>query len=231
MALLAVYAARDGVPDAMAIRVHGFYSTITEAQAASRALASEQVDVDAYVIDHCGRWMRVRPPADRNAAQESEEISAPENMDPGSGRMGSVCDVRRSALPNVSVEGPQGPAPSGVSMKTPTERAAEKKEAENQRTQLDGLLRAPVPSTATDDETYATQREAYATLRAFEKRLTTLYREGLEKCQTSSKEIASLDERHPEYTTKYHDNYVRALQGSGMRPDDVPFMRYLRDGN
>ena len=225
---IAVYASNPS--EVAAIRVHGVYGSVAEAQAASRALAMEQVDVQAYVVDSCNRWIPVRNVELRDAAEDTEEIPAPENTDPSGGRMGSVCDVRRTAQPNVTVEGPSADsAPPGVSIPRRRDHAAEQKETHRQRTQLEALLRAPVPPPAKNAADYAGQREMHATLCAFGRRLTALYTEGLSKCRTSADEIRELSERHPEYRETYREKYVQALRESGMRPEDVAFMRFLRD--
>jgi hypothetical protein len=46
-------------------------------------------------------------------------------------------------------------------------------------------------------------------------------------CERVTREVQELGQRHPEYSAQYRDNYVRALRESGLKPDDVPFMRYL----
>lgn len=77
-----------------AMRLHGFYNTLNEAQQSVKAMAAEQVDVRSYIIEQCMRWIMVQEPT-KGSALEEEEIQAPENEDRDSGKMGSVCDLRQ----------------------------------------------------------------------------------------------------------------------------------------
>ena len=79
-----------------ALRLHGVFATQEAADAAAQRLASEQPDVPSYVVDRCWRWLQIHDPVAPDAALETAEVDAPENNDPRSGRMGSVC-VGRSA--------------------------------------------------------------------------------------------------------------------------------------
>lgn len=126
MSYVAVSGARLSDPGA-GVRVHGYYGSQDAADGAARRLATEQPDIDTYVIDVCQRWIVVRNPVAPDASMEASEVDAPENTDPGSGRMGSVCDLlhrgrdgaatdvgqKREELRNVfsTVQVPSGPSP------------------------------------------------------------------------------------------------------------------------
>jgi hypothetical protein len=201
MAFLAVHNPQLLSHGVAALRLHGCYSTISEAQSAARTLAREQTDVPAYVIDECMRWVPVREPTPGSADAE-EEIAAPENDDPSGGRMGSVCDMRK----RIDVEqDTQGPLPAGVAFDRPTkgERASRARDGGRQRTQLERLLLGEVPGEITTLAAYALTRERYALLRAFERRLVGL---SLGHCRTAMDHIAEMDGRHPTYRVEYRAN-------------------------
>lgn len=70
--------------------VHGFYSALEEAQREARSVVQSRPDIQACVVDHCYRWLPVCVPS-RDTAEAEEEVGAPENNAPQSGRMGSTC--------------------------------------------------------------------------------------------------------------------------------------------
>jgi hypothetical protein len=72
-------------------------------------------------------------------------------------------------------------------------------------------------------------RDRHATLRAFERRLGRLLSESESKAQSVLAVIGELDAKHPTYRTQYAENYRRALGESGMKPEDVAFMRFLEE--
>jgi hypothetical protein len=149
-----------------------------------------------------------------------EEIAVDENDNSTAGRMGSVCDVRKSTA--TAAPGPTMPAP-----------ASEKKskgssnEVNQQQRQLDDLLRAPVPDAIGSSEEYNSLRERCAGLRAFERHIRRLCDEATALCERVGGEVRALGQRHPEYTTQYRENYERALRESGLKPESVPFIQYL----
>ena len=108
--LIAVYDAASSDRNVAAVCIHGVYDSVAEAQTAAEALARERPDEQhPYVIDECNRWLRVQPPG-RETAMEEVEIRAPENHDPGAGKMGSVCDLKGG--PRISVEQEASPGDS-----------------------------------------------------------------------------------------------------------------------
>lgn len=209
---------------AAAIRLHGFFSTLEDARGAARALTQNQPDITACVVDECARWIRVREP-ERGSAEEEEEVSAPENNDPAGGRMGSVCDLG----PRVTVvqEEAANTKVAAAVFEPPTgSRAARVQEGNEQRSQLERLLSDPVADIVSP-ATYADARERYALLRAFDRKLHRLLDESLGKWRAAMDRVVDLDQRHPTYTDEYQGNYRRALRESGVRPEDVQFMRFL----
>ena len=230
MAWIAVHNPEQLTEDVAAMRIHGFYGTPTEAQQAARDLAADVHDVHAYVVDECNRWILVREPEPGTGVEE-EEIASPENNDPAGGRMGSVCDLRnrvnvvadRSGLDDVP-----GVVSSAFPQPTKGEQAAKHRDGSRQRTQLERLLTESV-SPVTTAEAYASARERYALLRAFERRLRNLYAEGLDKCRKALAGVSDLDARHPEYRRDFRENYRRALRESGIPAEEVSFMRFLTE--
>jgi hypothetical protein len=220
---IAVHDPQQLSEDVAAMRVHGFYGTTTEARAAARAMAVDQPDVYAYIIDECTRWIRVTEPVP-GTGEEEEEVAAPENEDPTGGRMGSVCNLRNRVE---VVQDAAASAPPGVVFEKQEARASRTKDSNRQRTQLEHLLRDDAPTCLVDAPAYAAARERYALLRAFERRLETLLADGLAKCHVAMDGIRALDDRHPEYHEQYQANYERALRESGMRLEDVTFRRFL----
>ena len=101
-------------------------------------------------------------------------------------------------------------------------------DAQRQRSQLEELLRTPVPEGPPGDpDAHATLRGSLATLRAFERKLQRLLAESVAHCQRNLGLIEELDREHPDYRTRYGEHYRKSLSEVGMRPESVPFIRYL----
>jgi len=137
------------------------------------------------------------------------------------GRMGSVCDVRKSNQPQTTPALPSQPAPH----ESPNECL------QTQRKRLDDLLDtttasadAPLPQ---DIDSYSTHRERYALLCAFERKLVRLLGDAQEKCCKVRTEAKQLEDIHPEYKERYVDRYTKALDESGIPLERVGFMQYL----
>jgi hypothetical protein len=144
------------------------------------------------------------------------------NDDAAHGRMGSVCEVLK----------PHARTPGGDPAVPPAPDAASKKrDGQVQRAQLEDLLRQPVPDAAAvaDAAAYAAARARYATLRAFERKLSALYADGLTKCRGAGATVADLDARYPAHRDAFMDHYRRGLRESGIRVESVPFIRFLGD--
>jgi hypothetical protein len=144
-----------------AVRVHGVYDTIRQARAAAQALAAEDKETDAYVIEETMRWIAVKPPA-RGTADEEEEVASRTNEAHADGRMGSVCDIlRRPTVSDDRVtlsdkgetaveDGDRGtPAPGTAAAALavgPGAAVSASGATTCQKRQLDDLLRRDVPS-------------------------------------------------------------------------------------
>lgn len=241
---VAAWGPADGPPAAAAVRVHGIYPGLAEARAAVRALAEDDGDEDvaAYVLDDVGRWLPMAEPGApdaRVAGDEVEDVGGAENDDPSRGRCGSVCHVRRPCRaggPATVVAGPDAGPPAAAAAPDaalpgaapPTARA---REARRQQRQLEDLLHAAPPSAPpADPAAYAALRAQCATLCAFRRKLERLRAESATLCERSAARIAELDAAHPEYADRYLDHYRRALQQVGLRPEEVPLVRYLGGG-
>lgn len=164
---------------------------------------------------------------------------------PLSNRTGSVCDIRRSnvagkasetaassakmhASPNISSGSSNGSSNPMSQSVNPTESINKQRDVRRQMSQLDDLLRAPVPDTPPEtSEAYSLLRGRYATLRAFERKLLRLCKEAEERCQLNQKQIQTLDDKFPIYQHQFIDNYRRALREVGKKPEDIPFMKYF----
>jgi hypothetical protein len=221
-------------PPAAAIRIHGVYPSVLAARTAVRAMAAEQPDLFTYVIDDVGRWLPACEPhraASRVVGDEVEEVSCTENNDPSQGRAGSVCDVRRHSGPSLD----RAAAPVGGDTTTPDTHHPDpgrQRETKRQQRQLDDLLRGPLPCPTKpihDHTSYANLRGQLATLRAFERKLARLATEAADRCAAHREHLLDLDARHPDFRAQYLDNYTRALAEVGLRPENVPLMRYLKD--
>lgn len=225
MPFIAVHACQKpgDEPVAAAVRLHGIFPTHEAADASARRLAAEQLDVQSYVVDQCGRWLRVSRPEDPDSATEVAEVEAPENDDPQSGKMGSVCDLlARRPVP---------PSTEDTPFQQPANRASRQAEGRDLRQTLDDLLNAPLPTSPVQSlAEYSQLRGRLAALRAFDRRLRELYADNACKCADTRREIASLEDRHPGHRGAYREQYDRALQESGVRRERVGFMRYLDDG-
>lgn len=153
-------------------------------------------------------------------------FGAAENEDRANGRAGSVCDLRRKNA-NKKASSPVSVAmPTGGGVKTAPDNGG----GTPQQRQLEALLHRPESDGATTTtEAYALERERFALLRAFERKLRGLYADSLDKCRAAESGVAGLDERHPEHRAAYRDHYTRALRESGIRddPEHCPLLRYL----
>jgi hypothetical protein len=197
------------------VYVHGVYASMEEAQGAVRVAMEQQPSVQAFVVEDAGRWVPVQAP-ERGTGVSEEEIAVDENENSTMGRMGSVCEVRKST--------------GGGGASAPAEkksRGSTNAEVNEQQRQLDELVRAPVPGAIRSAEEYAALRERCASLRAFERHLGRLCEDAATLCERTGREARELGERHPEYGEQYRGNYMRALRESGLKPEDVPFMQYL----
>ena len=223
MAWVAVHDPQRMAEDVAAMRIHGFYTTMHDAQVAARALASDQLDVRAYVVDHCCRWIRVREP-EPGTGDDEEEVAAPENNDPSGGRMGSVCNIRDRVE---VVQDDVAPPPGVVFDHKKPASGSQAKESNRQRSQLERLLRED-PTGVSSVAAYGALRERHALLCAFDRRLKGLFTDGLHRCQVATDAIHALDGRHPDFQEQYLTNYRRALRESGMKTEDVAFMRFLQ---
>lgn len=255
MVLVAAFCTQPGIEAACC--VHGLYDTADEAQRAIRERLTQTEGteaVDAFIVDDVGQWLPVVDPRDPSASRflgEVDEVGTVENVDPSQGRAGSVCDLRRSRPPPAmhqpeDASSPPPPRthraseqqqldPSSSSRCLPTDvDVAKRREVRRQHNQLDDLLQGPLPDgplLASGEEAerqYASLRGRYAMLRAFERKLRTLCGDARTKREAAGVVIQNLDERHPEYRTEYESKYFRALRESGMEPEDVPFIQYLR---
>ena len=184
---------------------------------------------------------------------EEEEIAAPENEDRSAGRMGSVCNIRRPAQevlgdsvpshvssyrtgyvdacrPRFSrpaaqpKDRPHGGRWSSQAAGTAARGAGRAGHTAKRRAICPGVPTA-LPSAAD----YATYRERLGMLRAFERRLGGLLRNGKQRvavhrwvCASPNHgadaraSIVRLDATHPEFSEQYRANYDRALKESGI---------------
>ena len=223
MALVCIHDARTDPPQdpVAAVQIHGFFATMRDAQDTIQQLALKQTDVQAYIVDECRHWLPVQEP-DNGSGVEEEEIRAPENDDKGSGKMGSVCDLR----PNIQVQQDASTDNSEevaaiFSQSCSKPNNLSKKEVKTQQKQLEDLLNGAVPSvhSITTIQAYTALREEHAMLRAFRRKIIVLHGTNHNTITESRRNIQGMVERHPEYEHQYLNNYKRALQQSetGLR--------------
>jgi hypothetical protein len=224
MALVSVFACEDmPVGETLAaVRVHGFFNTMKEARQSIEEFASEQSDVQSYIIEECMHWLTVEEPV-KGTGVEEEEIRAPENDDRENGRMGSVCDLRRSPQTN------DDKVTIFENTDKPKSKAWQEKEVRSRRQQLDDLLGGNTRPTITSPEQYATAREQLALLCAFRRKLHTMCEDGERKCTAATEQSRALQEKFPEYRQQFLEKYRNALKQSGIREDDVAFMEFLTE--
>lgn len=203
----------------VAIQIHGVFPNSEMAKEKVNTLAREGIDTDAFVLQPPMTWFVVTAPVNGTAIEE-EEVAAVENENKSSGRMGSVCEVRKSNQP------PRPPA-------LPSQTESPNECLQTQRKRLDDLLDtttasadSPLPK---DLDTYSTHRERYALLCAFERKLVRLLTDAQEKCCKVREEAMQLENIHPEYKERYVDRYTKALDESGIPLERVGFMQYLRE--
>jgi hypothetical protein len=205
-----------------AVRIHGFFPSMKQAQEQVHRLAAEQLDVHSYIIEECMHWFPVQDPV-KGSALEEEEIQAPENEDRESGRMGSVCELKKHERRNPKLTEDERVT---IFDERPANKAATSKQVKTQQKQLEELLGGSVDPITSLTE-YAAARDRLALLRAFQRKLNVLHLEGVQKMKDAADLIHELDERHPEYQEAYTSNYERALKQSGISRDKVPFMKYM----
>lgn len=231
---------------AAAVRLFGVYPSLAAARDAVRMLVERgeggnaddvaaAADVEAFIVDEVQRWIPVRAP-DRGSAEDEEEVAAAENEDPSNGRMGSVCDVRRrkGAPPPGGAAGtgacqPTNPVVLSPSPSAPANDAASQRATQQQRQQLDDLLRDGDAAPIETGVQYAAERDRLALLRAFRRKLQHLHADALTKCERAQASIRDLDARHPAHRTAYLAHYRRALRESGIlnSAEDPVLLRYL----
>ena len=114
---------------------------------------------------------------------ETEEIGCKENEDKAAGKMGSVCNIRQHKSEPTSREPIVVPSPEA-------EVKSKQKQVQNQRTQLEDLLRFVYNEEDVQTmEGYEACRGQYATLRAFERKLLRLCGDALQKCRSNLEKI------------------------------------------
>lgn len=211
-----------------AIRVHGFYRNESEARDHAQRMAREGTEVDEFVIQHVNTWFLVTPPV-AGTGEEEEEIAAPENDDRSAGRMGSVCDIRKpSSTASTASSAPSAAAAAASTSSSDRTDQSGKNCLKNQRKTLEDLLEITEVAPPTDLDTYATCRERLALLRAFERKLRRLLEESQQKCQKAREAALDLSNRKPEYLSQYLDRYQQVLAESGLKPEKVGIMQFLK---
>ena len=210
-----------------AIKIHGIFSTVVDARNAIHTLANEQSDVDAFVVEKTGSWIRVHSPKD--GADEVEEIPTTENDDPSQGRHGSVCNIRKSSSGIPKCDTVEIAPPSTNTIGSMDTHVTKKKAIQTQCMQLDALLsfHPNNESVRGNPTAYNQCREHFATLCAFERKLSGLQTASLEKCRQVATEIASLNEWEPTYQDQYRSRYEEALRGSGIDPQETGLMQFI----
>lgn len=213
---------------AAAIRVHGFYQNESEARDHAQKMAREGIEVDEFVIQYVNTWFLVTPPI-TGTGEEEEEIAAPENDDRSAGRMGSVCDIRKSTAST-----PKQNDMSASSSSSPltvdggdTTTKNSKTCLKNQRKTLEDLLGVTDVPVPTDPDSYAACRERLAMLRAFERKLRRLLEDSQKKCKAATEAALELSSKKPEYLLQYVDRYKQVLAESGLKPEKVGIMDFL----
>lgn len=116
------------------------FSTSADAQAAVSRIVKDSPNVGAFIVDDCNRWLIVCEPK-KGMGWEEEEIAAEENNDHSNGRMGSVCNLRRTDEGGSGDSGPTTCMFSNVATRNPS---SDQKEVQLRRKQLDELLATPL---------------------------------------------------------------------------------------
>lgn len=230
---VAVYSPRTETPS-VALCVYGIYSSYSEARHAVHNMIDEDTCVQAFIIDETMKWLPVRP-LTHDSAEEEEEMASHENDDEAHGRMGSVCEIRGpSSSSSHALEVTQKTtscSSNGAQSRRVGDQKGKTRDCKNQREQLDRLLeplthpKGWVPETR---EEYDHIRNRFATLRAFERKLKSLYVDSLRRANVVKEHIETLDGAHPTHQLEYKANYERALRESGIKPESTGLMAFLQ---